>query len=295
MLTNGFIKASKNIRENRSAAVSGIITTSVSLVILGSVILLYINIIGLTQSLFQQAYYSIFIDADTEKNLRNNIVISLKVLPGISDIRIVRADEAREELIESFGESGTALKKIELPPFPDIIEFSLEKNTILTDAEIKKIRSMPGVNDVITGRETKEQIRTFFTIAEFVGFFLISLLVVSMVLMIHNSIQLAVRIRIGEIEILKTLGATSSFVRTPFVIEGVIIAIIGYLISLGVIYLLYSFVIAGITFNEATYSLRDIARFFSAGQMLSVLLFVGLLGFFSSLKATGKVLQEIKT
>lgn len=295
MLINGIIKASKNIRENRSAAVSGIITTSVSLVILGSVILLYINIIGLTQNLFQQAYYSIFIDADTEKSLRNSIIVNLKVLPGISDIRIVRADEAREELIESFGESGTALKKIELPPFPDIIEFSLEKNTILTDAEIKKIRSMPGVNDVITGRETKEQIRTFFTIAEFVGFFLISLLVVSMVLMIHNSIQLAVRIRIGEIEILKTLGATSSFVRTPFIIEGVIIAIIGYLISLGVIYLLYSFVIAGITFNEATYGLRDIARFFSAGQMLSVLLFVGLLGFFSSLKATGKVLQEIKT
>ncbi|MBU2512555.1 permease-like cell division protein FtsX [bacterium] len=293
MLSNGLYQAWTNLRENGSAAVSGIITTCISLVILGSVILVYLNLISLSELIFQKANYSVFISADTDETVRKNIIKHLEQIEGVSNIHRISSENAYKDLIESFGESGQVLKTIELPYLPDIIEFSLERRNILSTNEKEKIRSIPGVNDFVSGLETKDQIETFFTISEFVGIFLITLLIVSIILMLHSAIQIAVRMRIKEIEILKILGATHSYIKFPFIIEGILISIIGYFLSLGIIYLLYTFVIAGITFNEATYGIREIAEFFSLFQMAIIFGLIILLGIFSSSLATNKVLREL--
>lgn len=294
MLKTGIIKAWNNIFENKSSAVSGIITTSIAMILLGCVVLVYLNLIGLTQVLFQQANYSIFVGSDADEIVRTSVINELNQVPDLENIRIINSDEARSELIESFGDTGSVLNKIELPTFPDVIEFSLDRASLLTKKEIERIKAIPGVDEIVSGKETKDQIETFFTISEFVGIFLITLLIVSIVLMIHNSIQLAVRARIEEIEILRILGATRVFIQIPFVVEGVLIAFFGYLISIFAIYFLYTFVLAGVTFNEATYAIADIARFFSIQQILIILVSIVALGFLSSLVSTSRVLRELK-
>ena len=294
MLTTGIIKAWKNIFENKSSAVSGIITTSIAMILLGCVVLVYLNLIGLTQVLFQQANYSVFVASDADEIVRTSVINELNQVPDLENIRIINSDEARAELIESFGDSGSVLNKIELPTFPDVIEFSLDRASLLTKNEVERITAIPGVDEIVSGKETKDHIETFFTISEFVGIFLITLLIVCIVLMIHNSIQLAVRARIEEIEILRILGATRVFIQIPFVVEGVLIAFFGYLISIFAIYFLYTFVLAGVTFNEATYAITDIARFFSIKQILIILVSIVALGFLSSLVSTSRVLRELK-
>lgn len=294
MLFSGIKKAFKNILEHKYTAASGIMTTSISMVLLGAVVLLYLNLTSLTQALFQQASYSVFISTDTDQTVREKIIQEVQKLPSVGRIEVVKSDQVRNELIESFGETGAVLNKIELPPFPDVIEFELDRLSLLSKAEIEKIRSIAGVEEVVSGRETKNQIETFFTISEFVGVFLIVLLIISIILMIHNSIQLAVRTRIKEIEILKILGATTYYIQIPFIVEGVIIALTGALIAFATVYFLYTFVIAGITFNESTYPIADSTSYFSLLQFLSILFFITLLGFISSVFATRKVLREIK-
>ncbi len=294
MISNSLNQAWKNIRENRSSATSGIITTCVSLVILGSVILVYLNLISLSEILFQQANYSVFISTDTDEAVRKSIIKHLKQIEGVSNIHTVSAETAHMDLIASFGETGQVLKEIELPNLPDIIEFSLDRRSNLSKNETENIRSISGVNDVISGLETKDQVETFFTISEFVGVFLITILIVSIVLILHSSIQIAVRMRMEEIEILKILGATRWYIKIPFIFEGVLISIIGYFLSLGIIYLLYAFVMAGITFNEATYRIREFAGFFSLFQMSVIFGLIILLGVFSSSSAANKVLRELK-
>lgn len=295
MIASSTVQAWKNIREHATAAVSGIATTCISLVILGSVMLLYQNVIGLTQHFFQQNNYSVFIDKSTDRIVRERIVRQIESLPGVHGLNIVLADQVKEDLINSFGESGKLLEKIELPEFPDIIEFSIEGSTGVDVYAVESLESLDGVNEVVTGVETKEQVEIFFTITEFVGLFLISLMVISIVFIIFSAIQIAIRMRMEEIEILRILGATSSYIRLPFVIEGVFIGLFGYIISLGIIYFIYKFVVAGITFNKATYGIRNMVSFFSPGQMLVILLFIVVLGILSSLLATHKVFQELKT
>lgn len=295
MLFAGILKAWSNIRENKSSAVSGMLTTGISLVILGTVVLVYLNLITLAQILFQQANYSVFISTNADEQVRRRIVSELRLLPNVSNIHIVKAEEAKKDLIASFGETGAILNKIELPAFPEVIEFSLNRRSLLTTEEIDRIKTIAGVDDVISGRETKDQIDTFFTISEFVGVFLISILLISIVLMIHNSIQLTVRTRMNEIEILQILGATGSFIQIPFIVEGIIIAIAGFVAASGVVYFLFTFVVAGITFNESTYGIATVARFFSIKQLGLVLISIMILGLLSSLMATRKVLRELET
>ncbi len=295
MILTAFVHARNNIRENLPATLAGVITTSFSLVILGTFLLVYLNLIHLTDIVFHQGNYSIFLENGIDDDNRDAILAHLKSIRGIGEIRRITAEEARKQLIESFGEAREMLENLDFPKLPDIIEFALDRSNALPTHELEKIRFLPGVAELVSGRETQDQINTFFGIAEFVGVFLIVLLVVSIVLIIHNSIQVAIKTRSKEIEILKILGATSGFVRSPYIIEGVLIAVTSFLVSIATIYFLFKFVVAGITFNEATYSLGEIVRFFSAAEMGDILLLLVFSGLLSSILATNKILDQLET
>ena len=282
-----------NVRDNFTTTVTGVMTTSFSLVILGTFILIYLNLIHITQITFQKSNYSIFLQSDTDSTTRLDIKSHLRTIWGMAGIHEVSAKEVRRQLIQSFGESGQMLEKLDFPKFPDIIEFTLNRPNELSQRELEEIRQLPGVSEIVFGQDTREQVNTFFTIANFVGVVLIMLLVVSIILIIHNSIQIALRIRWREIEIYKILGATAAFIQLPYLFEGIIIAVSGYLISLGIIYLLYEFVVAGITFNEATFGIRQLVRFFTPAEFLISLFLLVFLGIISSALASNKIIKEL--
>ena len=293
MIPAVLIQTKKNIQENSLTTISGIITTCFSLIILGVSILVYTNLIHLTQDIFQQSNCSLFLDESIIGFDRYEIINQVKEIPDTSNIKQISSEKAKRDLIQSFGKSGEILNEIEIPELPSIIEFSVSRLSGLTDKEMEKLDSMPGVVEVVTGFETREQIHTFFSITEFVGIFLISLLIMSIISIIHNSIQISIRMRIEEIEILKILGAKPGFIRLPYLIEGIFIAFCGALAAIGFIYFLYQFVLAGITFNESTYGIREITQFFSIIQIGGFLILISILGFLSSLLATNKIINEL--
>ena len=293
MINTAFKQTLQNIRDNILTTASGVMTVSFSLIILGTFILVYLNLIHLSQITFQKSNYSIFLQDNTDTTTRNAIKSHLQTIWGMSNIHEVTAKEAKRQLINSFGESGQMLEKLDFPKFPDIIEFTLNRPNALSHRELEELQQFSGVADIVFGRDAREQVNTFFAIANFVGIFLIVLLVVSILLIIHNSIQIALRIRLREIEILKILGATSTFIRLPYLFEGIIIAITGYLISLGVIFLLFEFVVAGITFNEETYGIRQLVRFFTPAEIVSSLFLLIFLGISSSVLASKKIFKEL--
>jgi cell division transport system permease protein len=293
MIASAFGQTIENLRENYSTTLSGIVMTSFSLVILGIFVLVYLNLIHLTQLAFLKNHYSVFLNDQASVAHQKKISVYIKDLPDVGEIKQISSAEAKTQLIESFDEAQEMLKKLDFPKFPNIIEFVLNRSEPLTAKEIAGLKAFEGVQDVITGRETREQINTFFNIANFVGLFLIVLLMVCMVLIIYNTIHIAIRMRIKEIEILKILGAPAGFIRWPYILEGFLIAVVSYILSLAIIYFLYSFVVAGITFNTATYSIRTVVRFFSPLEMGNLFLTLTLLGLFSSFLAANKVINYL--
>ncbi len=293
MIASAFGQTIENLRENYSTTLSGVVMTSFSLVILGIFVLVYLNLINLTQLAFQKNHYSVFLTDLSNDDHQKDISAFIKNLPDVGEINEISSAEVKTQLIESFNEAQEMLKKLDFPKFPNIIEFSLNRSGPLTADEFSSLKAFAGVQDIVTGRETRDQINTFFNIANFVGLFLIGLLMVCMVLIIYNTIHIAIYMRIKEIEILKILGAPSGFIRLPYILEGLLIAAVSYFFSMGIIYFLYSFVVAGITFNKETYSIRTVVRFFSPLEMGNLFLALTLLGLFSSYLAANKIINYL--
>jgi len=293
MIPSAIIHTKDHIKENLYTTLSGVTITGFSLIILGTFILIYLNLIQLTTEAFQKSNYSIFLKENTQKLNKEKIASLVKKISGVRQVRMIRSEEAKNELIESFGKAQAMIKDLDFPKFPEIIEFTLNRSEPLTQQEYTSIISLSGVKELVSGRETQEQIEIFFTISNFVGVFLILLLICSVILVINSSIQIAIRIRIKEIEILKILGASSVFIRLPYILEGMLIAITSYLIALGGIFFLREFVVAGITFNETTYAIRHVVRFFSPQEIVVSLILLIISGVYSSLTATRKVLNQV--
>lgn len=294
MIRSAIIHTKDHIKENLYTTLTGVAITGFSLIILGTFILIYLNLIQLTTSAFQKSNYSIFLKEKTPNSAKKKIVATVRKIKGIGQVRMISSEDAKIELVESFGDAKEMIKNLDFPKFPEIIEFALNRSGPLTQQEQDKISSLSGAKEIVSGRETQEQIEIFFTISNFVGVFLIFLLIFSVILVINSSIQIAIRIRIKEIEILKILGASSMFIRLPYILEGILIAITSYIVALGCVFFLTEFVLAGITFNETTYAIRDVVRFFTPMEIVVALVLLIISGAYSSVTATKKVLNQIK-
>ncbi|MDT8447382.1 MAG: permease-like cell division protein FtsX [bacterium] len=283
-----------NIRAHWGTTLTGVATTTISLVILGTFFLVYQNLIHITEIFFNQSHYSVFLSERPSEADRQNVINRLSRVPGVHDIHVVSPDQARAELLDAFKEARPVLEKVNFTRLPWVIDFSLTREGGLSEAEIAQIESIPKVDELYFGRETKDQVETFFGLANFVGLFLVALLVVSILFIIKNTIQIGVRMRFQEIEILSHLGATRRFIGLPFLIEGGLIGASAAAAALGVVYFLYQFVLAGVTFNQATYGLPLVVRFYSVGQAVGLILGLFVIGLLSSHLATGRILKSFQ-
>jgi len=279
----------KIILENSGTTIAGILTTAFSIIILGTFSLFYINVISMSQVFLNLNHYSLFLDKDITEVEREFIHMSLKKTKGISQITELSSKQALESLLGSFGENSNVIYDLEVNPLPDIIEFKSEK--VLAPEMKKKIESFTGVTELIHGKETLEQIETFFTIANFIGWLMICLLSISVIFITANSIKIALFSRLPEIEVFKVLGATPEFIRWPYLLEGFVISCTGFLLGITGVFIIYKFVIAGITYSPATSDFRTAAQFFTFPQMGIILAFIIALGIYGASIATKKIFR----
>ena len=108
----------------------------------------------------------------------------------------------------------------------------------------------------------------------YVAIGIIVLLLFVSVFLIGNTVTIGISVRKEEINIMKYIGATDFFVRCPFVVEGMIIGLIGSIVPLGIVYLIYNNVI-GFVLNKFTV-LSSILKFLSVQEVFHVLLPVSL-------------------
>jgi len=283
-----------NIQTHWSILLSGFITTTFALSILGVFVLVYLNLIQVTEDFFHQSHYSIFLKQGHTAGERKEVIQAVQTLPGVNSVAEVSPKQAKKDLIASFEEAKAVLEKVNLEHLPWVIEFSLTHRSRLSRLEEKGIRLHSAVDEVFYGRETQDQVETFFQIANFVGSGLVLLLVVAILFIIKNTILLAIRSREKEIAILSYLGATPRFIQLPFVIEGALIGGCAALASLGMIYVLYRFLLAGITFNQSTYELSAVVRFFPFWQQGLLVIGVLFIGLISSSIAASQILRDLR-
>lgn len=179
----------------------------------------------------------------SEKELQT-IEARLKESPLVTDVQYINSEMALKKFKENFPELSEIIKNLEVNPFPPSIEALLSKKTLNSDEILDFIggmKNMAGIEDVHFNRDWVEKMQSLSRLARAIGLLFGGVLILASFFIISNAIKLNVFARKDEIAILRMVGATNMFIRTPFLLEGIVLGTFGGLLSLFLLFLLTKF------------------------------------------------------
>ena len=197
---------------------------------------------------------------------------------------------SREEALEDFiadHEGDPAFSGVQAEDLRHRFVVSLEDNTMMRETDAQ-LRVIPGVADTSAAYELAEGFSTIQSVLHIVSYAVIAVLLVISLLIISNTVKLAMYDRKNEIAIMKMVGATNGFIRLPFVVEGFTLGMVGAVLAFCLEWVMYDAMIEKITavdslqlfalvpFQELL--LPMVAVFAAAGM------FVGFVGSWSSIR-----------
>ncbi|MCQ2455199.1 MAG: ABC transporter permease [Clostridia bacterium] len=146
------------------------------------------------------------------------------------------------------------------------------KNMEYFDATLEKIENMEGIDVVQSHGDLAEKISAIKNGLAIAGFWIISILMIISLVIVSNTIRITMYSRKLEISIMKAVGATNSFVRIPFIVEGVLLGVISAVLSEGILYFCYRVATEAITKTLGT---TDIIMYSELAPVL-FMIFVGI-------------------
>jgi cell division transport system permease protein len=287
--------AQNNLWQYRARNFLSVTIICLSFLILGVFISLANNLRHIADQMSESMVVIFFLSPDVRAEDLRLIEQKIKSSPSVVKVVYVDRQQAWERFQKSFPELQEILKNLGTNPFPPSFEATLRKDSFQSDdilGFIEEIKNVAGVEDVQFNRDWVRKLQSLSRLARAVGFFLGGILILASFFIISNVIRLNVFARKSEIEILRLVGATNTFIRLPFLIEGIALGILGSLLSLGLLFILIK--AFPLYLGHSLGALQDIVgfRYLSLSQSLSLIVggaFMGALGSMSSLSRFLKI------
>lgn len=219
---------------------------------------------------------------------------SLTGNPLVNGVQYVSTAEALNKFRGKFPDLQDIISNLDQNPFPPSLEVTFKEGIPSPENVskfISKIREMEGINDAQFNQEWVERMHSLSRLARAVGFFLGGILVLASFFIISNIIKLNVFSRQDEIEILRLSGAPNSFIRIPFLLEGMVLGIVGGLMSLLLLFVLIS--LFPVYLGSSLGVLNDLInfRYLTLIQCVLLLFSCAVIGFFGSLSSLRRFLK----
>jgi len=251
LITEGF----KNIWRHKITSFTAVFSLFLTLVFIGLMATAGNNTHKILQYLRAKYKVEVFFRPNFANEEAIGVIHKIKKIPGVRTATLIEKDDALRIFKDQFGEDIISL--LGYNPLPVSAVVNLKRNSenpIKAGPIVKKINSMNGVEEVrYQGHLIKKIERTYYRILDKIPY-IAGLIVFVSFLIIYNTIKLSVYSRKELIKSLELIGATSLFIKMPFLFEGLIIgflssaiAIPGILSSVGIVnYILSNFTSWGI-------------------------------------------------
>ena len=232
-----------NILINRWIHLICLGTISISLLLFGAFILVFVNVNTWMLAWGQSLSMSVYLEDGVEKEVKDEIESIIKGLPGAEITGYVSKEQAEADLMAALGEQAGLLEGITKNLLPASFEITFKnRKTDQTDPRSIKVllEQLEGVDEVQYSEQWLERFEGLIYILKVGGLIVGGLFSVAVLFIITNTIKLTIYSRRDEIEILKLVGATDWFVKMPFLIEGAIQGILSGFIALIILFFVYS-------------------------------------------------------
>jgi cell division transport system permease protein len=270
-------ETSTNLRRNITLTIASIVTIGVSLSLLGSALLMREGVQNLSTRWESGVEIIVFLQRDITEEQRTAVQESIEGTDGVESVRYVNAEESREEYERLFRRNEAMLERIR--DRPNLLPTSFRVAPTTTNAEVieqmtGRFNEQAGVERATSAIEGVRTIRRITNLAQ-TAILLVALgLLVAAMLLILNTIRMAMFARRREIEVMKLVGATNWFIRVPFMFEGVVQGVIGSSFALASVFFLDKFM------EDVGSDLNSILFGFvaSSGETVVVMIMVVVLG-----------------
>lgn len=283
----------RNIFRNKSFTLASIATIGACLFLFGLFYSIIANFQYIVKNAEQKVYITVFFDEGLEDVRKQEIGEMISRRTEVSEIHYVSADEAWEtfksdwlkEYSDGFTENPLANSDNYRVYLSDVSMQSALVTYLLSVQGVRKVNRFEVLSTTLTGINA---------LIAYTSVGIIAILLAVAVFLISNTVTIGISVRKEEINIMKYIGATDFFVRSPFVIEGMLIGLIGAALPLGTIYFLYNKIMEYMV--ERFAMLSGLLSFLTVGEIFHVLIPVSLgigigIGFFGSFVTVKKHLR----
>lgn len=268
-------QAMRAIRGNWVASVSTITTMTLSLTILAGFSLVSVNLNQVLANLQNELEVSAYLGDDAPVS---QLIDTVRGWPEVATVDFVSKDQALARMVQDLPSLGQAAALVD-NPLPDTLDIKLF-DPAQTPVVRVRLEQLPGVTGVEDGSNAVD---TFLAINDALrvgGSILIVVLLSAALFAIVNSIRAAITARREEIDVMRLVGATRSFIRSPFLVEGFLLGLISAVITLGLAVPAYQFMVLRLS-DQLTFIpfVRDPAMLGQiAGLLAALSMLVGLVG-----------------
>lgn len=236
-------EGTKNVIRNGWMTFASISSISISLFILGIFVLITLNVNDIASQIEKQVEINVYLEVNTSQSQIDALESQIKGIPEVKTIKFVSKEEGLVYLRQKMGESGKALLEGfdgDNNPLNDAftIEVDDPRNVATVADQISALnigKDPKPIYKVNYGKGTVEALFKVTEVVRWIGFGIVILLSFTAVFLIANTIKITILARRKEIAIMKLVGATNSFIRWPFFIEGALLGFIGSVIPVGLI------------------------------------------------------------
>ena len=282
-----------NIFRNKWFSLASIATISACLFLFGLFFAILINVDSIVKTAQEGVSVTIFFDEGISEERIVEIGEMIDKRPEVSKKRFISAEEAWETFkVDYLGEYSDGFTE---NPLEDSASYEIYMNDVsMQPALVTYLEGVEGIRTVNRSEVTAASLTGINALLAYVSIGIIAILFAVSIFLISNTVTIGISVRKEEIGIMKYIGATDFFVRSPFVIEGMLIGAVGALIPLGIIFVIYNHVIEYIVTEFA--SISNLLAFVPVekvfGQLLPVSLIMGIgIGFLGSITTVRKHLK----
>lgn len=239
LLGEGF----RNVFHNKKSSGASLAIMCATMLIFGIFFMIIENINSAVKTIELQQGMQVFIQKDASDEQISQIGEQIKAINGVNTIKFISKEDALNYNREKLGNPALFVGYDEENPFKASYLVTLTDLKLSSEVQ-ENIYKLDNIASITSQDNTINNLVKIANGIKIVSIVVLSLLVIISIFIIANTIKLTVHARRKEISIMKYVGATDSFIRWPFIIEGIIIGIIAAIISLAVLGLAYNLIIS---------------------------------------------------
>lgn len=277
-------------------SLASIITMAACIFLVGVFYSLVTNVDNIAHKVEQEVPVTVFFDEGTTDEQMQEVGNLIQARPEVERVEFESGDQAWQNFKDKYFQGSDAADGFKDDnPLVNSSNYQVYLNQIEKQTElVNYIQSLEHVREVNQSEQAANTLGSFNKLVSYASIIIIAILLLISIFLISNTVSVGISVRKEEIGIMKYIGATDAFVRAPFVLEGMVLGVIGAAVPLAALYFLYNTAVEFILtkFNVLT----GVVDFIPVWQIYQVLLPIGLLlgigiGFIGSIWTTRKHLR----